>query len=268
MEVEPGGDGLGLFFEQADGEEDAAELVAEEFGPVLLDELKLAFEGVGRGEHGGFEGGEQALCFGAYGGAGLEVAVEAGGDAGVDGGTREGLVVEELFEGLEGGVDIGEPEEQELFHGCFAVGDGVGGGVEPLVDGELAPVDGDVGEAVGEGGDELVELEAAGVGGEPGERLGEDFGIDGAPVVGEERVTELIDEAHSEERGGVDEAGCIGVASFVHPGGEAAAGGGIDKDGVAIEFKQGIADVIALPDSTRDVKFHNHGHPNTVALLS
>jgi hypothetical protein len=97
--VGPGGieahpDGEVFLAEDVDGEEDAAEVGADEGGPALADEVELAGEGVGRGEHG------RAECVqeGADGGhrrARVEEVGEGCGDAGVDGMLLEASVFEE-----------------------------------------------------------------------------------------------------------------------------------------------------------------------------
>jgi hypothetical protein len=51
MEAHP--DGEVLFAEDVDGEQDAAQVGADEGGPALADEVELAGEGVGRGERWG-----------------------------------------------------------------------------------------------------------------------------------------------------------------------------------------------------------------------
>ncbi len=70
----------------------------------------------------------------------------------------EGGVFEELAEGGEGGVDVGEPEQQQFFEGGFAVWQAVGCAVEPLGGGELSAMDGYVGKLLGEGEEEALDL--------------------------------------------------------------------------------------------------------------
>ena len=68
--VEAHPDGEVFFAEDVDGEEDAAEVFAEVGRPVFADEVELAGEGVGRGEHGRAEGVEEAAESGRDGRAG------------------------------------------------------------------------------------------------------------------------------------------------------------------------------------------------------
>jgi hypothetical protein len=59
-------------------------------------------------------------------GAGGEVVRQLLGDFAIDGFFGEGLVAEELFEGLKSFVAVGGPEEEELFQGGGAVRGAVG----------------------------------------------------------------------------------------------------------------------------------------------
>ncbi len=78
MEAHPDGD---VFFaDDVDGEEGALEVVAEVGGPALADEVELADEGVGRGEHGGAQGFDEGAGFWRERGAGDEVVGEGGGE--------------------------------------------------------------------------------------------------------------------------------------------------------------------------------------------
>ena len=126
-------DGGVFFFEDIDGEEQSAEVGAEDAGPFLAEKCQLAGERVGGGEHRGFEQVEQGdlgaagvvlveLDFGASGEIGLQLC----GDGGIVGRLAELLVVEELFEWVEGAVLVGEPEKQDLFERRFAMRDAIG----------------------------------------------------------------------------------------------------------------------------------------------
>src|ERR1700761_4840186 len=105
MEAHP--DGEVFFAKDIDGKKDAAEVVAEVLGPVLSDVVELAGERVRRGKQGGGESDE--------------VVGEGGGDGLIDRLLLEGSVFEELAEGGEGWVDVGEPQEKEFFESSFAI---------------------------------------------------------------------------------------------------------------------------------------------------
>jgi hypothetical protein len=70
------------------------------------------------------------------------------GQGGIDSLLLQALVGKEVLERREGGVGIGEPEEEEFFEGGFAIGKAFGGALEPGFGGNL---DGSVGELLGEG---------------------------------------------------------------------------------------------------------------------
>jgi hypothetical protein len=93
----------------------------------------------------------------------------------------------------------------------------------------------DVGELLGEGEEELLELGGLELRGEPADGFGEDVGVELLAVAGDEGVGELVDEAHGEEGAGVEGGGGIGVgAGFIECSGEAARGGDIGEDDVAV----------------------------------
>ncbi len=161
-------------------------------------------------------GRAQGVEEGADGGhrrAGAEEVGEGRGDVRVDGLLLEGGVFEEGVEGLERGVDVGDPEQEELFERGLAVGQAVGRAAQPLGGGELAAEDGGVGELLGEGEEELVEFGGFELRGEPADGLGEDGGVELLAVAGDEGVGELVDEAHGEEGAGVEGGGGIGVGA-------------------------------------------------------
>ena len=86
---------------------------------MFAEKGELAGERIGRGEHRRLEQIEQR-DFGAGGvvlieldlGTAGEIGLQLGGDGGIVGRLAELLIVEELFEGVESAVLIGEPEEQ------------------------------------------------------------------------------------------------------------------------------------------------------------
>ena len=254
MEAHP--DGEVFFADDVDGEQDAAEVFAEVFGPVLANEVQLAGEGVGRGEKRGAQSVDEGS--GVELRAGDEVVGESGGDFFVDGLLLETGVVEEIVEGREGGIDVGEPEEHELFKGGFAVGEIFGGALEPVGGGDFSAIDGGVGELLGEGEQEPIELDGAGLGGEEAHGVGEDGRVDFLAVAGDECVVELVDKAHGEESAGVDGLGGIGIgaAGGVHLLRELTAGGYVGEDDVAGVAEEQVVEFELVAKRARDVKFH------------
>ena len=243
METHP--DSEVLFAQDIDGEQNAANVCVEIRGPLLADEVELADEGVGRCEERRAEGVEEAADAGRDGRARAEVVGEGGGDVGVDGLLFEDGVFEELVEGLERGVDVGDPEHQQLFERGLAVGQAVGGAGEPLGGGGFAAEDGGVRELLGEGEQEPFELLRGDLGREPANGLGEDVGVDLLAVAGDECVAELIDEAHGEEGAGVQRAGRVGIgaAGLVERLGQLPARRDIGEDDVAGIAEQQVVDL-------------------------
>ena len=166
-------------------------------------------------------------------------------------------IVVEFAEGAEGGVLVGEPEQHELFEDGFAMGEAVGGVVEPLIERDFAAVDGDVGEFLDEGAEKLFDVVFADSGRKPVERGLRDLRIAGAAIAGDEDVADLVDEAHGEEGAGVDGVESGGGADFGHAVRELAAGGEVAKDDVADEVEERVADLVAVANLTGNVKFHH-----------
>ena len=107
---------------------------------------------------------------------------------------------------------------------------------------------------------ELLDAVGADFALEPGERALHDLGIVVLAVVGDERVADLVDQAHGEERGGIDGGrGIVGRASdFVDPVGQGAAGGEVGKDHVSRVAEENIVHLITAAGGLRDVELH-HG---------
>ena len=183
---------------------------------------------------------------------------EGGGDVGVDGLLLEAGVLEEFLEGFEGGVEVGDPEQEEFFERDLAVGDSVARALEPLRGGELAAEYVDVGELLGKGEEETFELGWFRLRGEPADGFGEDVGVDLLAIAGDEGVAELVNEAHGEERTGVVCAGWIGVgaAGLVEGLGELAAGGDIGEDYVPAIAEEQVVDLGCFSDGAGDMEFH------------
>ena len=120
MEAHP--DGEVLFAQHVDGQQDALDVVAEEGRPALADKIELADQRVGRSKHGRAQRVVEAADLRCHGRARAEEIGEGRGHVGVDGLLLQGLVREELMEGLEGGVAVGNPQHQELFQRGLAVG--------------------------------------------------------------------------------------------------------------------------------------------------
>ena len=84
-----------------------------------------------------------------------------------------------------------------------------------------------------------------------------DLGVSALAIAGDDGVADLVDEAHSEEGARVDGVESGSGAHLGHAVGEFATGGEIGKDDVADEVEEGIADLVAVADLTRNVEFHH-----------
>ena len=89
------------------------------------------------------------------------------------------------------------------------MGDVFGRAGEPLFGGLAAAIDLDIGKLGDKRAQELLDAVGADLRFKPGERPLHDLGVVVLAVVGDERVADLVDESHGEERGGVDGRGGI-----------------------------------------------------------
>ncbi len=265
MKAHPDG-GL-FFFEHIDGEQQAAKVGAEYPGPFFAKKGELPGERVGRREHWRLEQIEQG-DFGAAGvvlveldfGPAGEIGAQLGGDRGIIGRLAELLIVEEFFEGIECTVLVGEPEEEDFFERGLTMGYAVGRASEPLFCGFATAVDGGVGKFGNESLQQLLDAFGSDLALEPGQGALHDLWVGVLAVVGDERVAELVDEAHGEERGGIDGGGGIaGCASdFVDLVGQGTAGGKVGEDHVSGVAEENIIHLIAAAGGLRNVELH-HG---------
>ena len=141
---------------------------------------------------------------------------------------------------------------------ALAVGQAVGGSGEPLLRGQLAAEDGYIRELIGEFEEQAVELLRVDLSREPADAFGEDGGVHFLAVVGDERVAQLVDETHGEERAGVVRAGWVGVrsAGLIERRGQLAAGSHVGEDSVAGIAEEQVVDLGGFANCAGDVKFH------------
>ena len=131
-----------------------------------------------------------------------------------------------------------------------------------MVGGFAAAVDSTLGNSVDKGAEELLDAVGSDLALEPGKGALHDLGIGVLAVVGDERVAELVDEAHGEERGGIDGGGGIAgrASDFVDLAGEGAAGGEVGEDHVSGIAEENIVHLIASAGGLRNMELH-HGLP-------
>ena len=190
-------------------------------------------------------------------GAGGEVAAELGGDLLVGCALGEFGVVVKLAEWAEGRVLVGEPEKHQLFEDGFAVGQAVGRAAEPLVDGGLVSIDGNVGEFLDKHAQELVDVVFADAFGKPVEGGLCDLRVAGAAILSDDKVADFVDEAHGEESAGVNGIEAGSGANLGHAKGEFAAGAEVGEDDVADKIEESVADLVAVAGLTRNMEFHH-----------
>jgi hypothetical protein len=70
-------------------------------------------------------------------------------------------------------------------------------------------------------------------------------------------MADLVDEAHGEERAGIDGVEAGGSANLGHAQGQLATGGEVGEDDVADEIEERIADLIAVAGLAGNVEFHH-----------
>jgi hypothetical protein len=96
-------------------------------------------------------------------------------------------------------------------------------------------------------------------GAEETEAVGEHGGIGDRAVAGDQSVAELVDQAHSEERAGVQDGARLaaGLARLVRLAGELAGRRKIGEDGVACVVEEQVVNVKFGTYCPRNVKFHS-----------
>ena len=259
MEAHPDGDFL--LMEHIDGQQDAAEVGAEDGRPLLPDEVQLAGQRVRRGKHGRAQHLKQTAEPGRDGRAlGKELRQHRRGVV-VSGSGPQRAVLKEDLEWLESRVAVGEPEEHELFERGLAVRQALARAGEPLLCGQFAAEDGDVRELLGELEQQTIDLLGRELRREPAQSVGEDGRVDFLAVARHQCMAKFVDEAHGEKRACVDGLRRDGtrvfrLAHFTQTLGESAAGGHVREDDIAGKAEQQVAQVEPLPDGARDVKFH------------
>ena len=135
-----------FFAEDSAGELDQlVDLVADEGPPEFADELQLIAQRSRRAQGRKAQQVKKAdgLCIG-YGNqrAAGEVDRELRSHLAIDGLLLEGFFLEKFFEGLEGLVAVGGPEQHQFFKRGGFVGRACGFGLEPLFGSVLAADDG------------------------------------------------------------------------------------------------------------------------------
>ena len=273
MHPHPEGD---LFLVQdVEGDDQAVQERGQDEPPARADVPELCGQRVRLGQGGRAEEGDQRQALGPETGLVVEELAQAGDDVLVTGPVAQVGVVEELVEGAEGRVDVGQPQHQQLFEGDLAVGDAVGRAGQ--VAGRIGPaaVHGQRRKLLHELGEGVIEPIRLDLGHERGQRIRHDVGVDGPPVDLHGVVEDLVDQPHGVELGGVDDSigMALRVAAVVHPAGEEPCRGEVRDDDVAAGFEERLVELVAVAGRLRDVELECHGctprkRPNELAPRS
>ena len=201
--------------------------------------------------------------------AGCEILRQLLRHLAIDGLLGQRAVFEQLFEGAEGFVAVGGPEEEEFFQGSGAVGRAIRLAGEPLTRSLPASDDGGAGKLLDEGQQHGVELLFPNLGGEPGQTGGHHFGIELLAIARHEDVAGFVDEAHGVKLAGVDGAVgvALGVTHLVHAVGKLAAGSHVREDDVTRIGEEGLGELVAIARVPRNVEFHHWKSSSPPILL-
>ena len=259
-----------LFLEHVQREQQAAEEIAEQVAPVVPDVLELAVERVRRGQGRRPEHVDQVLVRGPEARAGLEVLAQRPADRVVRGALGQRTLVEQLVERPERGVEIGEPDSDELFQGHGPMRDPAGLAGQPLGGRLQATVHRHRGEPIGERRQGRVEGDPRDARLEPGEGIQHGPRIALDAVQGQDDVRDLVEDPHGVERARVH--GAIGMparlANRVHPVRERATGGHVDDDHVAGQREDGVGERVTVPRLACDVELEPRARDHDGSIVA
>ncbi len=260
-------EGLLLLADEVEAAEEAEQAVAEEEPPARLDVLELARQGIGRGGGGAAQHRDEVLPLGPEARQAREAPLRGsqGGRVvsrrGAARGREDGLVEKEA-EGREGGILVGEPEEEELLEGLLPADPGPGGVPGALEPGRrvlLAAIHLEGREALHEGGEEPLEPSPADLARDVLEEEPEAVGRDALAVEAGHVVEDLVDEGHGVEAARLDRAlGKEGrVDGFVDAAREGPRGSEVRQYHVAAAAVQASFDAEGVAGPAGDMEFHD-----------
>ena len=157
---------------------------------------------------------------------------------------------------MERGVEVCEPDGDQLSERDRPVRDPAGLASEPVARGLEAAIHSRRGELVREGQEGRVERVASDATLEPAKRIDHDPRVAAFAKHGEDEVRDLVDDAHCIQRARVHQAvGVTGrVPNGVHPMREVAARGQIDDDHVRRHREQPAGEPVVITRRAGDVE--------------
>ncbi len=257
VEAEP--EGALLLAEHVQPErEPAVEPPGQQHSPALPDVAQLARQRLGRGDRRTAEHLHQRLPLRPERRPGQEMVPDRLHERGVSRLAGQRTVVEQLAERLERGVDVGQPEVQQLLQRDLPVRQALGAAGHPGLGRDLRSVDRHRGEPAHEPEQRGVHRVRAEAGIEHGEGAGQGPRVLLLPVQGRDVVEDLVHQPHGVELAGHHRPLGMGggVTHQVHGAGQLAGGPEIGEDHVPAEREEGIADAVAVARLARDVELH------------
>ena len=229
--------------------------------PARSDEAELGRKRVGLGERRRPQERDQRLPFGAEAGLASEEVLEAGDYLVVRGTLDQVGVVEELVEGRERRVHVGQPQHQQLFEGDLAVGMTLGRAGQVCRRILTVAVDGEGRELLDEVGQRVVEPIRLQPRHQRGHGVGHDLRVHRAAVDLDGVVEDLVDQPHGVELGGVNDPVriALGVAPVIHALGKCANRREVGKDDVPGRLEECSVELVAAACRLRYVELECHG---------
>ena len=250
-----------LLVEDVEADDQPVHEAGQHEAPAGADVAELAGQRIRLGQGGRPKEGDQRLAFPAEARLVLEESLQAGDEVLVVGSLGQVGVVEQLVEGHEGRVHVGQPEQQQLFERDLAVGVALGlagqiGGRIPAV-----AVHGQRRELLDEAGEGVIEPIRRELRHERGHGVGHDVRVDRPAVDLDGVMRDLVDQPHGVELGGVDDAvgEAGGVGPLVHAAGEGARGREVGDDDVAARLEERPVELVAVAGRLRYVELECHG---------
>ena len=244
-------DRLLLLGDQVQPGQQAEDVLAEVSRPLLADELKLAFQRVGRGLGRRFQHVDQADVALAEAWLAGEELAHLADHLLVGGVTFQRRVVEQLAVRLEGRVAVGQPQQQHLLQRDLRIG--VAGRVagQELRHGNLALVDRLGREVVDEFGQRGLHRRRIQGFVEMLQRVAQRARVGLLAIGHDHQVQDLVDQRHRVDLAGLDRLFGVAdqVAPVVHLIGELAGGAEVGDHHRAAEREERIVELIRIARS-------------------
>ncbi len=246
---EPGPIFLG---EEIEPTEDPMEVGTEELRPGGANELELSLQRVRRSSYWSQESVEETSARRAGSLGGGEETLDSAHRCPVRRRLPKIVVIEELAEGLERRIAVGEPHQHQLLERRFAMILAIGLAGEILLYRDLTFEDGSRRKLIDEGQQKLIERALANLFPEKGNGLRPQLRSALAAVTCHHKVERLVDQTESIEIARTDRP--LRGATFVQAVGKSPRRVKIRKDHVAGYREKALIQSIGFAHPTRDVK--------------